>query len=737
MNKLAIIGLGTISKHYLEGIKENNFFDDIVVMDKNKASKSKKLFKNYKFYSNFDSLVKKEKPNWVLISTPPKTHYELAKKAILNNINILIEKPCFLNKQQFDEIEKLAKEKNIKIFVMFHWQYGEEVKQLLLDKRFNPKKIKSIETTVFDPYCNKYGMIKRRKLGLEGALIDSGVNILSLIKKFLPFNDFQILKTTNVYNNLTHKDLITRTKVELLIDNVKVNFFIDWKRYNCKDFKFTKIKLDDKEIIINHSMQYYQIDNVKYVFDDKIRLTRHYYNLFTSFSGESNIDEARKIHEALYSIYNSTKYVSTFSHKTIIQKIYYFFKSSCRKRNIIVLIFSALMMGGILSMAFIPQVKSIGDNLVLSTIFGTIFGILFSLCGVTFFKTFLNMFEDVNKVSLDDNELSKIYDPLYSKNVEFNNTITRIYYNPLLINRDATNDYHFDCDFNEDFNLTDIISNNSLSIYGAHASSNKAFDDMVRLYDYDEKNKIFYLRKTNYFNHLITNRAIDYKIDDKYTLRQIYEHGPHISSLKESKFSNHIGINALVFTNDNHLFLPKRSKTATISKNKVTSSVACGLRLKDLKDGTCDADYLFNKIIYNKMINRLTLNEFEFQNNGEDISIEFLGFGQNIYEGGKPQLYFKVILNNVTHEMAMDYSNKIYDAFIDRGKLDFDPQLYLINFATLSFAKNKIKCKGYAVYKRNGKKGCNCKKQHKEKPLKFAFEKSFIANLWHMKELEK
>ena len=47
-------------------------------------------------------------------------------------------------------------------------------------------------------------------------------------------------------------------------------------------------------------------------------------------------------------------------------------------------------------------------------------------------------------------------------------------------------------------------------------------------------------------------------------------------------------INALVFTNDGYLFIPKRSGKSTVSKHKITSSIAAGFKLANDEDKVLD-----------------------------------------------------------------------------------------------------------------------------------------------------
>jgi len=70
-----------------------------------------------KAYSNPDDLIKDPEIEVVAVITPVSTHYELAKKALLNGKHVFVEKPFTANVAQAEELVELAARKNLKIMV--------------------------------------------------------------------------------------------------------------------------------------------------------------------------------------------------------------------------------------------------------------------------------------------------------------------------------------------------------------------------------------------------------------------------------------------------------------------------------------------------------------------------------------------------------------------------------------------------------------------------------------------
>jgi len=63
-------------------------------------------------------------------------------------------------------------------------------------------------------------------------------------------------------------------------------------------------------------------------------------------------------------------------------------------------------------------------------------------------------------------------------------------------------------------------------------------------------------------------------------LENLFEYNSSISSLKNSKMSNHIGINGFLITSDNKLIFVKRSGSVSFGKNILGCSLAASIKTK-------------------------------------------------------------------------------------------------------------------------------------------------------------
>jgi predicted dehydrogenase len=66
----------------------------------------------------------------IVISTPPKTHFEIAKNCLLNGLHVLVEKPMVLNNRDAKELIELANAKGLTLMVGHIFEYNSAVLEM-------------------------------------------------------------------------------------------------------------------------------------------------------------------------------------------------------------------------------------------------------------------------------------------------------------------------------------------------------------------------------------------------------------------------------------------------------------------------------------------------------------------------------------------------------------------------------------------------------------------------------
>lgn len=355
---------------------------------------------------------------------------------------------------------------------------------------------------------------------------------------------------------------------------------------------------------------------------------------------------------------------------------------------------------------------------VVSNVLGTIVGFLFSTMLVYILKILVAHWEDNLKVSDDTDYILGIYngDPGYRKTLTLNNTSVTFAYADTMINTGYT--FHVEDAPERFFELDEFIMNNYSLIFSAHSNSVKINSTTIRLDDYklDGQECTFYLSRSTVFNHLVTNRAIDFVLFEDLSLRSVYEYGPKINPYCKSKMSNHVGINGLVFLSDGKLLVPRRNKASTISKDQITSSIAVKLEFPTDGSQTITADFLMRQNLIENLSTRVKLRPDDLH--PDRIDVRFLGFGQNLYEAGKPQFYYAVFLNDIDTDTYF----KLAQADTT-SKIDIDKCIYVADYSSFSFQKGAVL---FDIVDQHGK----------SRRIKASCEMSYYANLWHYEKLK-
>jgi len=293
--KTVLIGAGQISLEYQKGLNDSDYIDLRAIVDIDKNAIGFNVFPNTRRFFGVDELSS-EDVDLAIVSTPPATHFDIIKKCLKKGWNVIVEKPFSLTMDSVIEAYEIAKDSGVFLNTSYHWQNGEEVKTF--NKLYDPKLIKRIDITVNDPYSVNGTSINTEKVCLAGAWIDSGVNALSLIKTWLPFNETKVVSVDTAFAD--NVSLPIYCKAELEIDGVPATITVDWT--NGINSKKTRLLYHDREILINHSEQAIVDGETVHNCNTMPRLTRHYYNYFTRLRLDGNYSETVAIHRLLFKV---------------------------------------------------------------------------------------------------------------------------------------------------------------------------------------------------------------------------------------------------------------------------------------------------------------------------------------------------------------------------------------------------------------------------------------------------
>ena len=200
-----------------------------------------------------------------------------------------------------------------------------------------------------------------------------------------------------------------------------------------------------------------------------------------------------------------------------------------------------------------------------------------------------------------------------------------------------------------EYQLPGIIENHYLELLTAHETSKIYNSIMIRVDDWNaEKTEgkfLIYSGRTTYYNSLVTNRAMDYELQEGISIRKLLECGPIIKPVRYSLLSNHLGFNGFVESADGEIMLVFRNKYVSIGKKTYGNSVGASLKSKyALNDENCFTCEGMENAIVLEIEDELGIHRDELQQDsrGNLGLIHLIAAYRDVVEGGKPQLLFYV-----------------------------------------------------------------------------------------------
>lgn len=119
MLKIAIVGCGKIADSHAAQIKRIDGCQIVGVCDREElmAKQLAERFSAGKPFAELDRLLGEAKPDVVHITTPPQSHFDLARRCLEKGCHVYIEKPFTLNTRDAEVLIQVAEQKQRKITV--------------------------------------------------------------------------------------------------------------------------------------------------------------------------------------------------------------------------------------------------------------------------------------------------------------------------------------------------------------------------------------------------------------------------------------------------------------------------------------------------------------------------------------------------------------------------------------------------------------------------------------------
>jgi len=138
MVKIAVIGVGGWGKNHARALSELNALSAVCDVDQERAEALAGKY-GVNWYTSVDDLLKNEKLDGAVISTPTITHFAIAKQVMEKKVNALVEKPMAPSSAECEQMVATAKRNNVVLTTGYIERFNpvvNDVKNFIASKKY-------------------------------------------------------------------------------------------------------------------------------------------------------------------------------------------------------------------------------------------------------------------------------------------------------------------------------------------------------------------------------------------------------------------------------------------------------------------------------------------------------------------------------------------------------------------------------------------------------------------------
>ncbi len=266
---ISLIGIGRMGQFHLNVINQINSINLSGIYDSDEKHLNEISSKyNLNSFKSLDEAI--DKCDAVIIASPTKFHFDIAKKSIQKGKHVLVEKPMTENFIQAEELETMVKEKNI-IFQVGHVERFNGAVQELHHIIENPYLIEARRLAPFTPRITDVGVvfdIMIHDLDIVTSLVKKPLIRFSASGKRIKTNNEDIASALLEFEGNTIATIsasrVTQEKIRTLsISSEEAHFILD---YATQDITIHRQAASQRKIKTSIGINYTQESIIERVF---------------------------------------------------------------------------------------------------------------------------------------------------------------------------------------------------------------------------------------------------------------------------------------------------------------------------------------------------------------------------------------------------------------------------------------------------------------------------------------
>ena len=215
---ISLIGAGYWGKNILRNLKELGVLHSVYEVSKKRVEELREKYPDVNFVTSLEEVLDNPGIKGVCIATPAVTHYEMAKRALLKDKDVFVEKPLSLTIREAEELIKIARERGKILMVGHILQYHPAI--LKLKELIKNRKLGNIEYI----YSNRLNIGKLRVE--ENILWSFAPHDVSVILMLVGEEPYEVKAFGGAYVTPGIYD-VTLTTLSFK-QGVKAHIFVSW-----------------------------------------------------------------------------------------------------------------------------------------------------------------------------------------------------------------------------------------------------------------------------------------------------------------------------------------------------------------------------------------------------------------------------------------------------------------------------------------------------------------------------
>jgi L-arabinose 1- dehydrogenase len=233
---IAVIGLGVISKFYIDAVNKSETSTLQGVCDLNEDLLAPFLEKGVFVTQDYKVLLDRDDVDAVIITAPNHLHYEMSKAALLAGKHVCCEKPLAIEVSHAAELNQLASRVRRVLLTGFHRRYNQNVLSFKESLRSSarPVFVTARYLEKIEEHCGPDAWYLRPEHCGGGCVIDNGSNVFDSLHDLfgaLKVEDVRLVRNTDL-------SLEEQAFISLRSDSgLPIQVFLDWQypRGEAKD----------------------------------------------------------------------------------------------------------------------------------------------------------------------------------------------------------------------------------------------------------------------------------------------------------------------------------------------------------------------------------------------------------------------------------------------------------------------------------------------------------------------